>query len=444
VTDEPTLTRLLSNAGVKFLLCATEAEADRAVRCMRGAPHLSQLILQHGRVRNPSVVRLDLLLRSGDVLLADKPHELEKRAADTTPTDTAVIAFSTGTMGLPRLVRMSHERLHESVDSVTALLGPGPALYTAGRFDLVDHAVLLWAGMRAGREIAFGEPPPRPWEWVAAAPELADSLFSLTWPVVEPHALPRGFRRWRMYRQVVRNLRAVFPHFRGAHTGFSVPSAPIVEELRRAGLRLTWGYGFTEAHGFCTWEESGRGFGSVLPHARLGTHQGGLAFDWVQRSSNWWQASGDWARTVGPWIQDLEPHGIERGEPQALHTARKIERELEGHPWVAKVFVGGPESIGDVALLTLRTEPVYAWARTVGLDDASWDNLLEHPRIADPLMARARAVGHRHGATLRPVILKRRFMEESGEVTARGEFRRSLLARRAAEMSQPPRPNDGH
>lgn len=440
VEDEGVLVRLFAQARPKFIFASTVAEADRCVRCMKALPEVVQTILETGQVRNPSVVSFPLLIQSGDLFLKERAEEVAARAAARTADDIAVVAFSAGTMGFPRSVAVSHVRLEQQVAALAARLGVGPALYATGRMDLVEQAALLWAGIRRGREIVFGAPPERPWAWVGTAPEIADALFTITWPVTGPQSLARGFARWRFERGLVGFLRANYPRLAEVHTGFSVLPAPLRRQLDKAKVRVTWGYGLVEAHGYCTWEENLTGYGTVLPQIKLATHAGKLAFDYADNATSWWQSSGDWARTVGPWIADLEPHGSERGEPQKLHHARAVERELTAHPWIAHAFVSGPEPLANLALLSLRSHPVFAWARANGLKDHSWESLLDRPELVEPLLQRVRAVGHKHGLPLEPVILKRGFTEATGEVTARGELRRALILRRAGSYVQQPRP----
>lgn len=440
VEDEGVLVRLFAQAKPKYLFVSSVADADRAVRCMRAIPEIVQLILQKGQIRNPAIVSFPVLVQSGDLFLKEKAHEVAARAAVRNPDDIAVISFSQGTMGFPRSVAVSHTRLEGQVAALAERLGAGPAIFSAGRMELIDHAVLLWASIRQKREICFGAHPPRAWEWVGTAPEIADALFTLTWPIVGPQALPRGFARWRFDRQLAKHLKANFPHLAGIHTGFSVLPEPLRRQIDKAKLRLTWGFGLTESHGFATWEENVSGYGSLLPQIKLATHQGKLVFDYADNPTAWWQTTGDWGRTVGPWIAELEPHGAERGEPLLLLHARKVERDLMAHPWVAQAFVSGPEPLSNVALLTLRSHPVFAWARTQGLKDLSWESLLDRPELTEPLLQRVRAIGHKHGMALEPVILKRGFSEATGEVTARGELRRALIMRRAASYVQQPRP----
>ncbi len=438
--DDQILARLLQQAKPRYVFCAGEAEADRAVRAMKAVPGIVQLILQHGRIRNPAVVSLEMLSRSAEPILADKPIEVAQREIAQTDEDAAAILFSAGSLSLPRAVRASHGRLAEQAQAVAGRLGTGPMLHFGGRLELVDHSALLWAAVCAGRAVSIGSAfPDEPFEWVATAGEASDRLFAETWPVLGPNPLPRGFSGLLLQRRVARRLRAAWPGLRGLHTGFSVPVEPIRRQVRRAGLRLTWGYGLVEAFGFCTWEEAGAGFGSVLPHIQLGTRQGNLAFDWSSRATAWWQATGDWARSLGPWIADLEPHGAERGEAAALHAARRMEEEIAAHPFVATAFVSGPEPMNHVALLSLREPVVRAWGRAAGLGE-DFDTLCARPELTEPLLARARAIGRRHGVALRPRIPAQPLSSASGEQTARGEFRRSLIARRALDAGETVRP----
>jgi long-subunit acyl-CoA synthetase (AMP-forming) len=437
--DETALAKLLAQCRPKYVLASTELDAERCLRCMRALPEITQTILQHGAVRNPGVVSLAPLVKGGELYLREKADEVDLRARAPAPDDIAVIAYSTGTLGFPRSVAVSHARFENQVRAVAERLGPGPALFSDGALELIDSFVLLHAGVRAGRELCFAARPERPWEWVAAAPALADALFSVTWPAIGPQALPKGFAGWRLRREVARYLKANFPHLRGVHTGFSVLPDVLVAQLRKAGLRVTWGYGLTEAHGFATWEENAAGFGSLLPQVKLAMHGGKLVFDFADSPTAWWQQTGDWARTVGPWIQALEPHGSERGEAHVLANARKVEHELCNHPWIYAAFVTGPEPMAHVALLSLRMHPVVAWAATQGFKE-SWESLLERPELTEPLFARVRAIGHRSGVALEPILLKRGFSAAGGEVTLRGELRRALIMRRAGQYVHTKRP----
>ncbi len=442
--DAQTLCRLIGFTGARYVLSAEEHDAEMAAACIEARPHIVQVLIPRGKIRNPKIARLDLMLQSGDLLLQDAPHEFARREVERTADDLAAAVFSAGTMSLARSFRVSHSRLFDQVEAVSKALGKGPALYARGRMDLIDHMVLMWAALLAGRELVVAAEPPtdRPWEWVVTADELADRLFSRAWPVTGPGPLPRGPRRWLFGRDLTHRLRQAYPHLKGVHTGFSVPVSQLNEQLRRAKVRLTWGYGLAEAYGFCTWEEAGRGYGTVLPSAHLAMHSSALVFDWTNPATGWWQATGDWARTVGPWIHELEPHGAERGEVPALMAARRVEREIADHPFIAAAFVSGPEPLSNLALLTLRREVVLAWARENGLVDLAWEELLARDELREPILARARAIGHRAGMMLQPHILAGGFTEASGERTARGEFRRALVMRRATQYLDKPRPQE--
>ena len=445
VQDERTLGRMLAFAGAKFVLATSEADVSRILPVMKTNPGIVQIILQHGTYRTPKVVRLDLLLQSGPMLLAEKPHEMERREAHRTPEDVAVIAFSAGTMAMPRAFPISQARLAQQVADVAEQLGKGPSLVGPRRMDLLDQCVLMWSAFATGRELFLGLIPDHDYEWITTADELADTIFTRSWPVTGPEGLPKGMRGWLFRRETVKRLKERMPHLAGAHLGFSVPPAPIVRLFQGRGGRLTWGYGLVEAYGFCTWEENRTGYGTVLPHMRLAIHDGTLVFDWADGTASWWQSTGDWARTVGPWIAELEPHGTERGDVPALSKARQVERDLVAHPWVAAAFVSGPEPLSDLAMVTLREPVVRAWALTQGLDaEAEWSTLVRTAQIQEPVLARMRAVGHRFGKWLDPHIVAEGLSEESGERTARGEFRRAVVMRRASQHVKKPRPEMGH
>ena len=441
ITDERVLARMLAQCAPKFVVATGEAEAERIVHCMKSVPSIVQVILQHGKVRNPSIVSYGLLLQGGDRFREEKGDEIARREKIITQDDDAVIIYSAGTLAMPRCVRISHERLGNQVNAVAGKLGPGPALASTGRLDLVDQLIPVLAGIQTGRKVFFGDFPTEAYEWIAPAPAVESLLAAKAWPVVGPGALPKGFRGWWLRRRVRKALREAFPLMKGLHLGFSTPSSWIVHLVHSARMRVTWGYGLAEAHGYCTWEENGVGWGSLLPHVKLAMHAGKLVFDFGDNPSAWWQTTGDWARTVGPWIADLEPHGPERGDTNTLHAARRIERDIADHPWVASVFVNGPEPMAHKALVSLRPEPVYAWARANGITTGNWAGLLALPEIEEPILARVRAIGHRHGQTLDPVILAHGLNEHEGELTARGELRRTLVVRRAGSFPSSPRPD---
>ncbi len=294
---------LLADAQVRFAVCDDDAQVDRLLSVRSGLPGLETVVVVDGRPRpEAGVITLDALEAQGRSWLADHPSALHEVAASLGPADLASILYTSGTMGDPRGVELTHDAWIYEAEAIDHLgvVGPTDVQLLFLPLAHVFAKVMQVAGIRLGIPTAVDGRVDRLEQhlievrptWIAGVPRVyerildrvraaADDLGPLARMTLDQaiafgaetrrreRAGERiGLRRRTAHALVDRTvLRPIRERFGGRLRFLVSGGAPLPVDVARffdaAGITICEGYGLTES--------SAASFVNTPDHVVLGT-----------------------------------------------------------------------------------------------------------------------------------------------------------------------------
>ena len=447
---------VLADAGARLLVVEGGERVDRACVARGAVPELESVVSVGGATGRAADVGWEAFLREGQgaLLVPRVPRELDRRAAEASPDETAVLIYTSGSTGEPKGARLTHRTLLASARSVRDTLGL-TAEDTTLSFLPFCHAAErvfgLYTRILCGMEFGLVPEPARVFDAALAfAPTLFGGLPRFYEKVHEAllaehaSASDEERRRWdrtlelgRARSRLVRAGEAVpgelerawreagstvFPrvvarfggHVRLATSGGAAFPEEAAEVLDALGLTVLGAYGLTE-HLCAAFNRPHRytfdSVGPAMPGTQLGIAEDGeilirrsdLTFDGyhgrAEASRAAFTEDGVWLRTGD--LGRLDARGFLRvtGRKKdliALSTGKKVaplpvEEALVRDGWISQAVLHGERRRFVTALLALRRPVVEAWAREQGLE-AAWPDLLRHPRVLERVAAAVEGV----------------------------------------------------
>ncbi|MDT0449008.1 AMP-dependent synthetase/ligase [Streptomyces hesseae] len=483
---------VLGDSGASVVICENAAQAARVTAVRDKLPELRHLVLMDGDpTGRPAGTHLLAALP------ADTPlTELLSRAAARKGDDLCTIVYTSGTTGLPKGCRLTHTNLVTNQDATADLTGAGPGDTTYLYLPLahiLGQLIQLTALRRGGALCYFGGrvenvvaelAEVRPTH-LPSVPRLFEKVHAAAVSQAEAHG-PEGRARleaavrvglemaglrergeeptealrtaWETAdRRVFAPTRAVFGgRLRWALTG-AAPIAPqTLDFLRACGIAVYEGYGMTEASGVITVNHPGAvrpgtvgqaiagcevriaEDGEVLargPGVFAGYH-GNPAATAGTVGADGWLRTGD--------IGTLDAEGYLRitGRKKDLIitssgknlTPSLWEFAAQQSRWISRAVMIGDRRPYPVALLTLDTAEITAWAAREGVVfDAGGP--ARHPavrRLCEEAVAVANERVSRPARIRAFTILAGDFGVESGTLTPTLKLRRTAVTERYA------------
>ncbi|MET9698955.1 long-chain fatty acid--CoA ligase [Streptomyces sp. NPDC006529] len=491
---------VLADSGAVVAVCDDETQAARVTALRGGLPQLRAVVLMDpagaaadgARSGTPflsSFAAVDDGDGEGDEAGADA---LGRRAAAVRPQDDASLVYTSGTTGLPKGCRLTHGNLGAIQDATLPLVngGPGDSTYLYLPLahllaQLIQFTTLLEGGELCyfgGRiedviaELAEARPTHLP-----SVPRLFEKLHSVVLSLAEGReggrerfeeavrlgllaadgALPDAERD--AYEAAEKSLHslvreALGGRLRWALTG-GAPIAPAtLDFLRACGIAVFEGYGMTESAGVISLNHPG-----AVRHGTVGRPiagcevriaddgevlaRGPMVFPGYHANP---RATAE-AVDPGGWLHTgdlgaLDEDGFLRitGRKKELIitssgkniTPTEVEFAVQRSRFVSRAVMIGDHRPHPVALITLDTEEITAWAAREGHDLAGAPSA--HPAVRALVEA---AVAEANATVSRPArirafhILDTEFTVESGALTPTLKLRRAAVAKRyAAEI----------
>jgi len=425
----------------------------------------------------------DALLAQGEQALSDGAGEtLAARRAETKPDSLATIVYTSGTMGEPKGVELTHGAFVFEVDAVKTVFPVGvtdlqllflPLSHIFARMTLfLQMRIGFTTALSTGIESVakdFGRIRPT---FVIGVPRLFEKLHDHARRAAKGRGdLGRRVFDWAMtvgkeeQRGLVGNAkrkyadRLVFERIReglGGRIRFLVSgAAPLGAETAEfffaAGLPLLTGYGLTETAGAATANllddyEIGT-VGRALPGVEVAIAEDGevlIKGPNVMRGYHGDDRATKRALDDEGWLHTgdigvLDHRGflkITGRKKNILITAggktiapRKLEMRLEESEFVAHAVVIADRRPYAVALLSLAEEPTRKWAREQGVS-GDFLTLIGHPKIHELVTGLVDALNAdlaSYETVKRWTILDRDLSQTTGELTPTHKVRRRAV-----------------
>ncbi len=285
---------LISDSDSRFLIVENEEQLDKFFEIEDHVPGLLKVIILEDEglhdLDHPRCMMIDDLYKMGQQAEAEAPDMFEAEIALTSPQDTAILVYTSGTTGKPKGAMLSNENILAAIEAGARAL---PALATDEQLcflplcHILERDVSIYYPLAARCTVNFAESPetvfanlqevspatftavPRVWEKIYSQVQFMAQEATPIGRIAFSRALNAGLQRaeyamknktvppilaarfWLWDRLVLRNLRRMLGLDRLYRGGSG--AAPISPDLLKwywsIGVPLIEGFGMTETSG---------------------------------------------------------------------------------------------------------------------------------------------------------------------------------------------------
>jgi long-chain acyl-CoA synthetase len=438
---------ILDHSEAHFVMVEDQEQADKVLEVRDALPRLERIIVEDTRgledYRDPMLISLEEVEARGRQLDDGGPHRYQDLLEKGHPTDVALLAYTSGTTGVPKAAMISHRNLLSMAASVTQV---DPVSETD---EIVSFLPFAWVGeqlisvaiaLYAGATVNFPEQPetlrddlreigphlmlapPRVWEAMCSEFQVRIADAGLLKRTVTRTALAIGDRvaarelsgtpvgiGWRALYGVAYLLafRTMLDKFglsriRHAYTGGAPLGPEIFRFFRALGLNLKQVYGQTETSGICVLHPDGdvRGetVGKPTPGTRVRISDTGeilIACESVflgyyknpeataQALQNGWLHTGDAGRLdkTGHLVMIDRLTEVLKLADGSRFSPALIENKLKFSPYIREAVVIGEDRPCIVALIQIDMGNVGTWAETNRVPFTTFKDLSCKPEV---------------------------------------------------------------
>jgi long-chain acyl-CoA synthetase len=438
---------ILAHAEARVAILEDQEQVDKVLEVAHALPRLERVIVHDARgledYHEAQLISLREVEGLGRELRNREPHRYEELIAKGEPSEVALLAYTSGTTGMPKAAMISHRNLL----TMAANVMQRDSMHDTD--DVVSFLPFAWVGeqlmsvamgLSAGATVNFPEKPetmradlreigphvmlapPRVWEAMCSEYQMkiadADVLkrtaarlaLAITYRVVERqlNRQPVGFG-WRLlahlgYLLTFRSLqdKLGLSRLRYAYTGGAPLGLEIFKFFRAIGLNLKQVYGQTETSGICVLHPDGEVKGETVGKPTPGTEirlsdtgeiliRGACVFLGYYKNP---EATGKalengWLHTGDAGLLDHDGHlvMIDRlGDVLSLADGLRfspalIENKLKFSPYIREAVVIGEDRPYLVALIQIDLGNVASWAESHRLPFTTFKDLSHKPEI---------------------------------------------------------------
>lgn len=488
-TKQDDVSYILSDSGS----VAVFAENDEQIAKMTGAdlPAVRAIVTFDGTADGEKVLSLAQLAERGRAYLAEHPSSVIDRVAELKPENLATIIYTSGTTGKPKGARLVHDNwtYEGAAAEAVHILEPDDVQYLWLPLSHVFGKVLLAIQMTVGFATAvdgnldrivanmqqvkptFMAGAPRIFEKVRAKVTLTAQGGGGIKAKIFDWAFKTGIRHTRLlqahapvpgllkvqYRLANKLVFAKIQHLVGGRAKFFISgsaalSTDVAEWFDAAGIPVLEGYGLTESSAAtCVNLPTDCRIGTVgppLPGTEVviaadgeillrgpgimrGYHNNQAATDEVL-SAEGWLHTGDIGELIDGYLRvtdrkkDLiKTSGGKYVAPQKIETVFKAVC-----PYASQILVHGDGRKFCSALITLDPDAIGEWAKSHGLEGASFEELAISPAVytlMEGYIEELNSKLERWETIKKFIVLPRDLSIEEGELTPSLKMRRRAV-----------------
>jgi long-chain acyl-CoA synthetase len=443
----PQVKFILDHAEARFVVVEDQEQVDKVLEVRDELPRLERIIVDDTRgledYDDPQLTSLQELERLGRDLRAREPHLYEELIAKGEPSDVALLAYTSGTTGVPKAAMISHRNLLSMAAGVIQRdpIGDADDMVSLLPFSWVGEQLMSVAiGLSAGATVNFPEKPetmrqdlreigphlmlapPRIWEAMCSEYQvkIADAGFlkrttaRLAFAIGERVATRQLNRQpvglvWRLlagwaYLLTFRSLqdKLGMSRLRYAYTGGAPLGPEIFKFFRAIGLNLKQVYGQTETSGICVLHPDGEVNSETVGKPTPGTEirlsdtgeiliRGECVFlGYYKNPEATAKALEDgWLRTGDAGLLDEHGHlvmidrvtDVLRLADGSRFSPALIENKLKFSPYVREAVVIGEDRPYIVALIQIDMGHAANWAESNRLPFTTFKDLSHKSEI---------------------------------------------------------------
>jgi long-chain acyl-CoA synthetase len=486
---------VLNHAEARFVIAEDQEQLDKVLEVRAELPRLERIIVDDLRgledYHEPMLISLGELQALGRDLRDREPHLYEDLIAKGEPSDVALLAYTSGTTGVPKAAMLNHRNLLSMAAGVMHIDSIGNA------DNLVSLLPFAWVGeqcmsiaiaLSAGATVNFPEKPetmrqdlreigpqlifapPRLWEAMCSEYQVKIAAAGYLKRMAARTALAIGQRvaerqlngqpvglGWRCLAALayVLTFRSVqdklgLSRLRYAYTGGAPLGPEIFKFFRAIGVNLKQVYGQTETSGICVLHPDGKVRGETVGEPTPGTdirlsNSGEILIRsecvflgyYKNPEATAMVLEDGWLHTGDAGFLDEHGHlvmidrlaDVLRVADGSRFSPTLIENKLKFSPYIREAVVIGEERPYTVALIQIDMGTVANWAETNRLPFTTFKDLAHKPETYQLI---AMEVAHVN-QDLPKVVQIRRFALFDKELHADDEeLTRTHKVRRAA------------
>jgi len=421
---------LVNDSDSRFLFLENDEQLDKYLSVRDDMPGLSWVIIYdrdglHG-FADDKVIFLDDLYRLGREFLKQHPNRFEEEIANSSPKDTAILVYTSGTTGPPKGAMISHENIIVSVIGAAMTL-PVTEVDEQVCFlplcHILERLITVFIPIGFGSTVNFAESPetvfdnvrevsphvftavPRVWEKVYSRISIMSGEATRLGKLCYKLALRTGMKRAEYLEErkpvplttslayafwdfaVLKNLRRMIglDRLRRGTTGAAPISPDLLRWYKAIGVTVLEGYGMTESSGVISLNSMDAyktgSIGQVVPGGEVRiSPDGEILFRGGNVFKGYWNKPEKTAETVTPdgWLKtgdvgriDNEGYLTITGRAKDIIitaggkniTPAEIENRLKFSPYISDAVVIGDKRKFLSALVMIDQENVEKFAQ---------------------------------------------------------------------------------
>jgi long-chain acyl-CoA synthetase len=494
VDSQPEQVRfILEHSEARIVLVEDQEQADKVRSVRQALPWLERIVVDDDRGLeddpDPALISLQAVVGLGDELHAREPGRYAALLAAGRPDDVALLAYTSGTTGVPKAAMLSHKNLLAMAAGLTQVDR------VRERDDLVSFLPFAWVGeqllsvavaLHAGATVNFPEgpatlrddlreigprvllAPPRVWETMCAdyQVKIADAgplkraatrlALAIGERVAARERAPGWGGRWLQRIAHLLAFRALLDKLglarvRYAYSGGAPLGPEIFRFFRAIGLNLKQVYGQTETAGICVLhpdtEVRAGTVGKPAPGTRVRIAESGeilVAGDSVflgyyrSEASTAAVLDDGWLHTGDAGLLDEHGHlvmidrlqDVLRLADGSRFSPALIENKLKFSPYVREAVIVGEDRPHVVALIQIDLGTVGSWAEDHRLAFTTFKDLAHKADVAALIAEVVTRVNQDLPAAARIqdfVLLDKELDPDDGELTRTQKVRRATI-----------------
>jgi long-chain acyl-CoA synthetase len=438
---------ILAHAEARVVIVEDQEQVDKVLEVRHALPRLERVVVHDTRgledYHDAQLISLREVERLGRELRTREPHLYEELIAKGESGDVALLAYTSGTTGVPKAAMISHWNLL----SMAASVMQRDSIHDTD--DIVSFLPFAWVGeqlmsvaigLSSGATVNFPEKPetmrmdlreigphlmlapPRVWEALCSDYQVKIADADVLKRTAARLALAVGYRvierqlnrqpvglGWRLLAQLAylltfRSLqdKLGMSRLRYAYTGGAPLGLEIFKFFRAIGVNLKQVYGQTETSGICVLHPNGEVKGETVGTPTSGTEirlsdsgeiliRGECVFLGYYKNSEATAKAleGGWLHTGDAGLLDEDGHlvmidrlaEVLRLADGLRFSTTLIENKLKFSPYIREAVVIGENRPYIVALIQIDMGHVAKWAESNRLPFTTFKDLSHKPEI---------------------------------------------------------------